>query len=118
MSTYLELNPELTATQIALRDETHRFAAEVTRPASVALDKLADPEDVIKDGSPFWDVFRKFHELERHLARDARGIWAAPTCAASTPTSSAEEMGWGAADFAIGLGASAMPFSMALLSPR
>ncbi len=115
MSTYLELNPELTATQIALRDETHRFAAEVARPASVELDKLADPQDVIKDGSPFWDVFRKFYELERHLAGMPEELGGANVRGLDAHVVS-EEMGWGAVDFAIGLGASAMPFSTALLS--
>ena len=45
---YTELNPGLTQTQVSLKEETHRFAAEVLRPASIELDKLADPEDVIK----------------------------------------------------------------------
>jgi hypothetical protein len=79
MSTYLDLNPELTPTQAALKEETHRFAKEVMRPASIALDKLADPEDVIRDGSVYWDV--TWHRFPRS--------WAAPTCAASKATSSA-----------------------------
>ena len=40
MSAYLDLNPELTPTQQSLKEEMHRFAAEVARPASVELDKL------------------------------------------------------------------------------
>ncbi len=73
MSTYLDLNPELTATQKALKEETNRFAKEVLRPASITLDKLADPEDVIRDGSVYWDVFRKHYELGRHLV--LRKLW-------------------------------------------
>ncbi len=51
MATYLDLNPDLTPTQQSLKEEMHRFAAEVLRPASIELDKLADAEDVIKKGS-------------------------------------------------------------------
>jgi alkylation response protein AidB-like acyl-CoA dehydrogenase len=40
---------------------------QIARPAAVELDKLSDPQDVIKPGSIFWDVFRKHYELERHL---------------------------------------------------
>ena len=57
MSTYLELNKDLTPAQTALKAETHRFAEDVLRPASLELDK-ATPEDVIKEGSVMWDVFR------------------------------------------------------------
>ena len=112
MATYLDLNPELTPTQQALKEETHRFAAEVLRPASVALDKLADPEDVIKPGSVLWDVFRKHFELGQHVSAmpaefggaDLKGLDAQIL---------AEEMGWGAADLAVSFGASGMPFTFA-----
>ena len=117
MSTYLDLNPELTPTQIALKEETHRFAAEVTRPASIELDKLADPEDVIKDGSVFWNVFRKYYELERHLAGMPEELGGANVRGLDSHVV-AEEMGWGAADFAIGLGACGMPFAMGLMSAQ
>jgi alkylation response protein AidB-like acyl-CoA dehydrogenase len=117
MSTYLDLNPALTPTQIALKEETHRFAAEVTRPASIELDKLADPQDVIRDGSVFWNVFRKYYELERHLAGMPEELGGANVRGLDSHVV-AEEMGWGAADFAIGLGVSGMPFAMGLLSAQ
>jgi alkylation response protein AidB-like acyl-CoA dehydrogenase len=115
MSTYLDLNPELTPTQKALKEETNRFAKEVLRPASVALDKLADPEDVIREGSAYWDVFRKYHELGRHLASFPEELGGANLRGLESHIVS-EEMGWGAADFAIGLGASGSPFNMGLLA--
>jgi len=37
---YLDLNRNLTETQIALREQTNQFAAEVLRPAAFQLDKL------------------------------------------------------------------------------
>jgi alkylation response protein AidB-like acyl-CoA dehydrogenase len=114
VSAYLDLNPELTPTQTTLKEEFHRFAADVMRPASIQLDKLADPEDVIK--SPlFWDVFRKHYQLERHLASFPADLGGADLRGLDMHIL-AEEMGWGAADFAIGLGACGMPFMMAHLA--
>src|SRR3989304_2452888 len=40
----IDLNFDLTPDQIRLREETHRFAAEVMRPAAMQLDDMA-PED-------------------------------------------------------------------------
>ncbi len=56
---YLELNKGLTREQTTLREETHRFAADVIRPAAIELDKLT-PEEVIAPESVLWDVFRKY----------------------------------------------------------
>jgi alkylation response protein AidB-like acyl-CoA dehydrogenase len=114
MSAYLDLNPTLTPTQESLKQEMHRFAAEVARPASVELDKLADPEDVIKEGSVFWDVFRKFYELGHHVASLPEEMGGANIRGLDGQII-AEELGWGACDFGVGLGVSAMPFMMGLL---
>ncbi len=63
--TYNDLNIDLTDEQITLKKETHKFAKEVLRPASIELDKLADPDEVIK--SPvYWDVMKKGYELGYH----------------------------------------------------
>ena len=115
MATYLDLNPELTPTQQALKEETHRFAADVLRPASIELDKLADPEDVIKPGSVLWDVFRKHYELEQHVAAMPEAFGGADLKGLDAQIL-AEEMGWGAADLAVSFGASGMPFTLALLA--
>ncbi|MGQ9572810.1 MAG: acyl-CoA dehydrogenase family protein [Dehalococcoidia bacterium] len=112
---YLELNKELTPEQIALKNETHRFAAEVLRPASIELDKVADPEDVIKKGSPMWDVFKKSYELGHHIAgfpEELGGVSLGPL----ERHIIAEENGWASADFAIALGVSGFPFSFAAMS--
>ena len=117
MSIYLELNPALTDTQQTLKQEMHRFAAEIARPASVELDALADPEDVIKPGSRLWDVYRKHYELERHLMAMPEEMGGANLMGLDAQIV-AEEMGWGAADIAVSLGAAAMPFSTALLAAQ
>ena len=67
MATYTELNKELTDEQQQIKTETHKFAVEVLRPASIELDKRS-PEDVIAKGSVHWDVFRKAYELGHHKA--------------------------------------------------
>ncbi len=114
MATYLDLNKELSADQVALKEQVHRFAAEVTRPASVELDKMS-PEEVIAEGSPLWDVFRKAYELGHHASAlpEALGGTSMPPLSRHLY---AEEMGWGSADFAIGLGVTPFPFSFAAMS--
>ncbi len=48
---YADLDFSLTDEQKSMRDMVRRFGAEVVRPAGIELDKLADPADVIADGS-------------------------------------------------------------------
>ncbi len=117
MSAYLDLNPQLTETQQTLKQEIHRFAAEIARPASLELDTLADPQAVIDADSPLWQVYRKHYELERHLMAMPEDLGGANLMGLDAHIV-AEEMGWGAADFAISLGAAAMPFSTALLAAQ
>jgi alkylation response protein AidB-like acyl-CoA dehydrogenase len=93
----------------------HRFAVDVLRPASIELDQLADPAAVIADGSIFWDVFRDYYERGYHTA-------SLPTALSGVEMSPLsrhlylEELGWGSADFAVGLGVSPFPFSFAAMS--
>ena len=115
MSTYLELNKELTPEQIALKKETHRFAEEVLRPASIELDRIADPEEVIKKGSVLWEVFRKAYELGHHISGFPEELGGANLGPLERHIV-AEENGWGSADLAIALGVSTFPFSFAALS--
>src|SRR4030065_2069422 len=115
MSTYLDLNKDLTPQQIALKEQVHRFAEEVLRPASVKRDPVADPEDVIKPGSVLWDTFRTAYGLGYH----AQGLPEALGGVSLGPLERHivnEEMGWGSADFSIALGVAAFPFAMAAMS--
>jgi len=112
MSTYLELNKDLTPAQTALKAETHKFAEEVLRPASVELDKLANPEDVIKKGSVMWDVFRTAYEAGYHTQSLPESLGGADLKPLERHIV-AEEMGWGSADFAVGLGVAAFPYTLA-----
>lgn len=109
---YLELNKDLTEQEQQVKTETHRFAADVLRPASLELDRMHDPADVIGEGSPLWDVFRRAYRLgyhTAHLADDLGGVGLSPLGRHIFM----EEMGWGASDFAVGIGVTGMPFSYA-----
>jgi len=108
---YLELSNALTPEHEALRDQSHAFAAEVLRPASLALDGL-DPEEVIAPGSALREVFAAWYALGQHsavLPAQAGGVGLDPLAQALV----FEELGWGAADLAVSLGVAAWPFLFA-----
>lgn len=105
---YLDLNMELTDEQIALKEAVHTFALEVMRPASVKLDALADPEQVIARGSALWDVFKKAYELGYHtilVPESHGGLGLSPLEVALV----FEEMGWGSIGLTIGIGVACFP---------
>ena len=112
---YLELNKQLTTEESAVKSAAHRFAADVLRPVSLELDMLADPEDVISEGSAFWVVFREYYKRAYHTAvlpESSGGVALSPLARHLQ----AEELGWGSADFAVGLSVASFPFSFAALS--
>lgn len=115
MSSYTDLYLDLTPQQIAIKEETHRFAREVLRPASLELDKLEDPEEVIK--SPvFWNAMKKGYELGYHtifIPDTWGGIGLDPLEVHIV----LEELGWGSADFTVGLGVSCFPAFFASMLP-
>lgn len=112
---YTELNMELTKAQEAMKEETHRFAKEVLRPASLELDKLDDPEAVI--GSPlFKDTLKKGYELGYHtiFLPDSYGGLATEPIETHIIL---EELAWGSVEFALGLGVSCFPAFFASMVP-
>ncbi len=112
---YLELNKQLSDEEAAIKRMAHGFAADVLRPASLDLDLMADPQDVIAERSVFWDVFRAYYQREYHTA----GLPTPLGGVEMSPLSrhiQAEELGWGSADFAVGLGVASFPFAFAALS--
>ena len=111
---FLDMNPVLTGEQQALKDQTHKFAEEVMRPAADKLDKLADPADVIAEGSVLWDVIRQSRELGYHtrgLPEEIGGLALSPF----EQNIIGEEMGWGSAGLSICLGAGSMPYAFAAM---
>ncbi|HEY5625028.1 MAG TPA: acyl-CoA dehydrogenase family protein [Dehalococcoidia bacterium] len=114
MTTYLELNKNLTEEEEAIKQQVHRFAVDVLRPAAMELDKMP-PEKVIDEDSPYWAVFRKAYELgysRSYLPAALNGADLSPL-ARHIYT---EEMGWGSADFAVGIGVTSFPFGYAAMS--
>jgi len=109
MALYLELNRNLSEEQVALRENIHRFAATVLRPVSRELDKLADPAEVIAQGSALWRVFRQAYELGYHTAGLPSELGGMGFGGIENHIM-LEEMGWGSADFAISLGVAGFPF--------
>lgn len=115
MSTYTDLDVELTAEQISIKEETHKFAKKVLRPASIELDKLNDPQEVI-DSPFFWDAMKKSYELGYHsmyLSDEYGGLGLDPLSIHIVT----EELGWASADFGIGIGVSGMPAAFAAMLP-
>lgn len=113
--TYTDLNIELTDQQEALKEQAHKFAKEILRPAAQELDKIADPEDMIASRL-YWDAMKKGYELGYHntLMPDAYGGLGLDPLEVHIVL---EELGWGASDFAIGLGVSCFPAFFACMLP-
>lgn len=111
-----EINVDLTKEHVALWKSTKEFLGKVWRPASVELDKLADPADVIAKGSVLWDVLRQSYELEYHAMSFPKEIGGLEMDALSGALV-AELMGWAAPGLCISLGVTSTPFTWAMLSP-
>ena len=112
---YTELNMELTKAQETMKEETHRFAKEVLRPASLELDKIDDPEAVI-DSPLFKETMKKGYELGYHtiFLPDSYGGLAAEPIETHIIL---EELAWGSVEFALSLGVSCFPAFFASMVP-
>ncbi len=62
---YFDINMDLTAEDKAIRAAAREFASKVMRPISLELDRMT-AEEVVADGSPLWEFFRKAYELDFH----------------------------------------------------
>jgi len=113
----IELDQGLTDEQKAIRDEARRFFMNVWRPASIKLDKLADPRDVIAKDSLYWEVMRKTYELGYHKLRMPKAVGGLELDA-MTGVLVAEEEGYASADFAISLGCHGFPYNFAMMSQK
>ncbi|MFQ5697207.1 MAG: acyl-CoA dehydrogenase family protein [Myxococcota bacterium] len=112
----IDVNEGLSAEQVQLRDEAHRFAAEVLRPAALELDDLS-PDEVIAPGSRLWDVFREAYKAGQHLRSFPESLGGANL----GPEDSwvvGEELGWGSSGLSVSLGVTSMPFRFAAMFPN
>ncbi len=105
---YLDLNKDLTPEQVAIKEQTHRFASEVLRPVSIKLDRM-DPEAVIAPGSPLWDVFRLYYQQGFHLSQFPEALGGANLGPLEMHIV-IEETAWGSVDFGVGLAVASFPF--------
>lgn len=108
---YLELNKNLTPEQEALRVQTHRFAAQVVRPAARDLDKL-DADEAISPGSRLWEVFSLAYSQSFHLRSFPEQLGGAGLGPLEQHIVG-EEFGWASAGLSISLGVTAFPFMFA-----
>jgi acyl-CoA dehydrogenase len=99
----------LTEVEASIQEISHRFAEDVMRPAGVALDRM-QPEQVIAEGSPLWDVFGQYRELGLDLVGIAEGM--SPLELSRVSYLVHEEMGWGDCGLGWSLYASGMAQGM------
>jgi alkylation response protein AidB-like acyl-CoA dehydrogenase len=111
--TALDLNDDLPE-QREIREQAHRFGAEVLRPASLALDGRS-AEEVIAEGSQLWEVFRQAYRVGYHL-RPFPSELGGPDHGPADAWVVSEEFGWGSAGLASGLEVTAVPFHAASLT--
>ena len=113
----IDLETQLSDEERSVRDTVHKFAEEVMRPAGIALDALADPQDVIADGSILWEVFDKHRELGLDQIEDpSSGL--SPIQQARLRSIIGEELGWGDSGLAISFGVTGFPRMLAMLSGK
>jgi alkylation response protein AidB-like acyl-CoA dehydrogenase len=110
----IDVDFDLSADQVRLRRETHRFAEEVMRPAALELDGLT-PEEVVAPASPLRDVFRRAYGAGYHLRSFPKEL-GGPGLTTMDGWVMSEEMGWGNAGLSISLGVTSMPFRFAALT--
>jgi alkylation response protein AidB-like acyl-CoA dehydrogenase len=101
---YTELNIELGEEHELLKEEVHRFAVEVLRPASIELDRMP-PEEVIRKGSPYWDCMGQMYSNNYHtvLISDEYGGMGLDPLGVHIFW---EEIAYGSVGFAVSLGCS------------
>lgn len=110
----VDVDEGLTETQRQLREEAHRFAEGVLRPAALELDDVP-PEQVIAPESTLWQVFAAAYRAGYHLRSfppELGGVGLGP----EESWVVGEELGWGSSGLAISLGVTAMPFRVAAMT--
>jgi len=112
----LELELNLTEEQKTMRDSSRKFFREVWRPAAIELDRMADPADVIAEGSVLWDVFRKTYELDYHILMFPKDLGGLELDALSLALVTELE-GWASPGLSVSVGVNTTPFTYAMMSP-
>ena len=102
----------------AMLKVVEKFSMEVMRPAGVALDRLADPSDVIAKDSVLWDVIKGFRELGLHLMQIPKALGGmAEDLDPMVAVLITEQLGYADPGLTISMGVSCLPFNYAALFP-
>jgi len=107
---YLEIDPVLAEDRnlSLLRQETHRFAMEVIRPAAEKLDRMSDPAQTVAPDSPYWDVLKEMKNLGYHrifVDPEYGGLGLSAVEAHVI----LEELGWGSVGLTTAIGVDQVP---------
>jgi alkylation response protein AidB-like acyl-CoA dehydrogenase len=113
----IDIEVGLTDEEREIRDVTHKFAAEIMRPAGTELDRLSDPSDVIAADSVMWKVFEQYDALGLNALETADGD-VDPIVAARIRYLIGEELGWGDSGLSVALGVSGFPAMFANLAGK
>jgi alkylation response protein AidB-like acyl-CoA dehydrogenase len=113
----IDIEVGLTDEEREIRDVTHKFAAEILRPAGAELDRLADPSDVIAADSVMWKVFDQYEALGLNTLETADGD-VDPIVSARIRYLIGEELGWGDSGLSIALGVAGFPAMFANLAGK
>jgi alkylation response protein AidB-like acyl-CoA dehydrogenase len=103
--------PPLSELEEGFISTIHRFARDVVRPVGEELDTMT-PEQVIREGSPYWDFRKSYLELGLNpvnlgeLSDEERGRLMPMVF---------EELGWGDGGLAVTIGACQLPPGLSLL---
>ena len=109
METYLELDVDFPQEIAELKEAVHRFAKNVLRPAAIALDRLAEPQQVIEPDSILWKFYRSAYQLGYHAAMIPTEFGGLGLHGLGMHVF-LEELGWGSAGLAISLAVAGFPF--------
>lgn len=109
METYRELGVDFPAQCQSLKEQAHRFAQEVLRPAATAVDRMADATKAIAGGSPLWSALKGAYAHAYHTAAIPQQLGGLGLSGLAMHVL-LEELGWGSAGVAVSLLASALPF--------
>jgi alkylation response protein AidB-like acyl-CoA dehydrogenase len=98
--------------------EVEKFSMEVMRPAGIELDRLADPEDVIRKDSGLWNVFKRFREMDLHLLQIPKSLGGmADHLDPMAAIRITEQLGYADAGLTISMGVASLPFNAAARFP-
>jgi alkylation response protein AidB-like acyl-CoA dehydrogenase len=111
---YLELDQNLTEKQKVLKQTAHEFAKGVIRPAALAVDQMASPEEIMKKDSVWWEARKKTRQMGYHLAGLPKALGGFELGPLELHIL-LEELGWGSPGFALSTLLDSLPATLVLM---